>query len=100
MAKLMTNYRPMGEVLGRIGLLGVFGGGLGFAAFVAGALILETNFMPRPVGPTLSYGQAAGLFSLPLCTLLGAAIGVCVAMASAGRFVASAVLLLLTGGCG
>jgi hypothetical protein len=71
----------------------LFGGFIGFAGTIAAALLLETG--DEWSGPRLSYGQQAGLISLPICTIIGAAIGLGVSLAFAGRYLVAIVLLIL-----
>jgi hypothetical protein len=74
-------------------ILGVGGASLGFVGCMVASLVLEAGL--KPAGPTLSYGQQWGLIVLPLCTLIGAAIGLGVAFALVERPVISLVLLLV-----
>ena len=45
--------------------------------------------------PILSFGQQFGLISLPICTMIGAAIGLGFAFSVARRYTVSIILLLL-----
>ena len=76
----------------------LLGGFVGFVGYIAAALILEMR--NGPTGPTLSYGQQAGLISLPICTMIGVAIGLGVALSLIRRYVVSIALLLLVSLCG
>ena len=78
------------EKFASLPLLGAF---LGFAGYIAVAFLLEAR--NEPLSPTLSYGQQAGLISLPLCTIIGTAIGFSVALSRARRYFASIVMLVL-----
>ncbi|GAB5407088.1 MAG: hypothetical protein Aurels2KO_53190 [Aureliella sp.] len=63
-------------------LLTMIGGGVGLAASVFGGFALESHVeSTRPDGPTLSYGQQFGLTIVPLCVLIGSAIGFSIAVA-------------------
>ena len=53
---------------------------IGFAGYIVAALMLEPQ--NEPPGPSLTYGIVAGLISLPFCMILGAAIGIGVALRS------------------
>jgi hypothetical protein len=74
------------------------GGFIGFAGYIAAASILEAH--DDWSGPRLSYGQQAGLISLPICTMIGAAIGLGFAFAIVRRYMVSIALLLLVSLCG
>lgn len=68
---------------------------IGFASYIVAAPMLEPqNELPWP---RLSHGIQAGLISLPLCMILGAAIGIGIAFAIVRRHLISIVLLLLAG---
>jgi len=65
----------------------------GFAGYIVAAPMLEPqNELPWP---RLSHGIQAGLISLPLCMIVGAAIGIGIAFAIVRRRLISIVLLLL-----
>lgn len=76
------------------GVVTFFGGVIGFAGYIAAALLLETG--DDWSGPRLSYGQQAVLISWPICTIIGAAIGLGFSLAFAGRYSVAIVLLILT----
>ena len=76
-------------------MLTVIGGGVGLAASVFGGLGLESHAeSTRPDGPSLSYGQQFGLIIVPLCALIGSAIGFSLAVAFL-RYPIVAIILLL-----
>ena len=79
-------------------VLPLLGGFIGFAGYIAAALLLEAR--DGVSGPRLSYGQQAGLISLPICTMIGAAIGFGVSLSLARRYLFSIVLLLFVWLCG
>ena len=74
-------------------VLPLLGGFIGFAGYIAAALMLEPR--PGPFEPTLSYGQQAVLISLPFCTVIGCAIGFGVAFLLVRRYLVSIVLLFV-----
>lgn len=73
--------------------LPVVGGITGFIGYIFAASILENR--DTTAEPILSYGQQAGLISLPMCTLISAAIGLGLAFSIVRQFATSIVLLLL-----
>ncbi len=80
----------------RLILFTVIGGAAGLAGSIFGGLALELHVAStRPAGPVLSYGQQFGMMIVPLCTLIGAAIGFSVALAFS-RYPILAIILLLT----
>ena len=91
----LSHTRPRSATPLPFVLLPMLGATVGFAAYVASGLAIESFFMPSRSGPTLSYGQAAGLVSLPISTIIGAASGFAVAFAWTGRWLVSSALLLL-----
>ena len=56
------------------GLLPILGGIFGFGGCIIAASMIESRNTAKE--PILSYGQQFGLISLPICTMIGAAIGV------------------------
>ncbi len=77
-------------------LLTVIRGGVGLAVSIFGGTVLESHVdSTRPAGPVLSYGQQVGMMIVPLCTLIGAAIGFSIAVAFF-RYPRLAIILLLT----
>jgi pimeloyl-ACP methyl ester carboxylesterase len=74
-------------------LLPGLGGFFGSVGYIVAALLLEAR--SEFAGPRLSYGQQFGLISLPLCTLMGAALGFGIALSLARRYLISVVLLVL-----
>ena len=62
-----------------------------FAGYIALAIALEVQ--PTETEPVLSHGQQALLISLPICTMLGASVGVALAFLVARQRLVSALLL-------
>ncbi len=92
----------VGEIrmtLAWIVLLAPLGGVTGFAGYIVASGIIEKVYMQHS-GDYLTYTQQAGFIILPLCTLLGAAIGFSIAPAFVGRFIVSSILLIVTSLCG
>ena len=78
-------------------LLTALGGGVGLAGSILGGLALESHVeSTRPAGPVLSHGQQFGLMIVPLCTLIGAAIGFSIAVAFVRYAILAIILLLIT----
>lgn len=75
------------------GLLPILGGIFGFGGCIIAASMIESRNTAKE--PILSYGQQFGLISLPICTMIGAAIGVGFAFSVARRYTVSILLLLL-----
>jgi len=73
-------------------VLPVFGGIAGFTGYLFAATIPDKR--DTTIEPVLSYGQQAGLISLPMCTLICAAIGLALAF-SFIRQTGTAILILL-----
>ena len=71
--------------------LPLLGGFLGFAGYITAALVLESR--NQTSGPILSYGQQAGLISLPISTMIGSAIGFGIALSVARKYVISVIAL-------
>lgn len=67
----------------------------GSAIYVVCALAIESFFMPSRGGPTMSYGQYAGLICIPSGAVIGAASGLALAFAWIRRWLASLSLLLM-----
>jgi len=72
--------------------LPMIGGVAGFAGYIFASIILEKR--DTATESILSYGQQAGLISLPMCTLISAATGLGVAFTIARQYVTSILLLL------
>lgn len=79
-------------------VLPMIGGIAGFVGYMFASVILEKR--ETITDPVLSYGQQAGLISLPMCTLISAATGLGVAFTIARRYVTSVLLLLAVSLCG
>jgi len=94
---IVTSDRPAdadgGFLTQKFASLPLLGGFVGFGGYIVAASLLEAR--NEPLFPTLSYGQEAGLISLPLCTMIAAAIGFGVALARARRYFASIIMLVL-----
>ncbi len=75
------------------GLLPILGGVFGFGGCIFAASMIESR--NTATEPILSYGQQFGLISLPICTMIGAAIGLGFAFSVARRYTVSILLLLL-----
>jgi hypothetical protein len=75
------------------GLLPILGGVFGFGGCIFAASMIESR--NTATEPILSYGQQFGLISLPICTMIGAAIGLGFAFLVARRYAVSILLLLL-----
>ncbi|MEQ8850027.1 hypothetical protein [Botrimarina sp.] len=77
----------------------VVGAAAGFSGYLALAIAIERA--GDGSGQVLSYGQQAALFSLPLCTFLGAAIGLSLSLAVLRRYAESILVALIAGlgGC-
>ena len=75
------------------GLLPIIGGVFGFAGCIFAASMIESR--NTTIDPILSYGQQFGLISLPICTMIGTAIGLGFAFSVARRYTVSILLLLL-----
>ncbi|MBM3965966.1 MAG: hypothetical protein FJ308_13020 [Planctomycetes bacterium] len=71
------------------------GGLIGFLGFIAASIFIELQSQPTEVA--LSYGQEAGLFSLPLCTVVGAATGFSVAISIMHRHLIAISMLIAVG---
>ena len=71
----------------------MFGGVAGFTGYLFAAFILENRVTSGE--PILSYGQHAGLISLPMCTLISAAIGLGLAFSIIRQYATSILILLL-----
>src|SRR5690606_31605677 len=80
-------------VIAHFPILAICGAALGFVGCMVATILLEAGL--EVAEPMLSYGQQWGFIVLPLCTLIGAAIGPGVAFAILQRPVISTVLLLL-----
>lgn len=96
MANLTANDRSLSQSLSKVAIWAALAGVLGFVGDIVMGLVIEIYYMPRSSSPMLSYGQEAGLISLPLCTMIGAAIGAALAIATMGYMVLSAGWLLFT----
>ena len=75
--------------------LPLMGGASGLLSFLAVAFYRELQNQTQQ--PALSYGQEAVLFTMPLCTVIGAVIGLGIALAMA-RLHALAICILLASG--
>jgi hypothetical protein len=74
-------------------LLPFIGGVFGFGGCIFAATLIESR--NTATEPILSYGQQFGLISLPICIMIGAAIGLGFAFSVARRYAVSILLLLL-----
>jgi hypothetical protein len=70
----------------------MIGGIAGFVGYIFASITLEDR--DTATEPILSYGQQAGLISLPMCTLICAATGFGVAFTIGRKYVTSVLLLL------
>lgn len=66
---------------------------LGTVGYIAAAIFLENRNVESE--PVLSYGQQAGLISTPLCAVIGAMIGLSIALV-AGRLAVLRTVLLFS----
>ena len=78
--------------------LPIFGGLAGFIGYLFAAVALENR--DTTTEPFLSYGQQAGLISLPMCTLISAATGLGIAFSIARQNAISVLLLATVSLCG
>ncbi len=78
--------------------LPMIGGIAGFVGYIFASITLEDR--DTATEPILSYGQQAGLISLPMCTLISAATGLGVAFTIGRQYVTSVLLLLAVAFCG
>ncbi len=69
------------------------GGFIGFAGYIVTALILESSIIPSVEPPKFTYGQQAGLISLPLSTIIGFSSGFALALFVVGMRRWSTVLM-------
>lgn len=82
-------------------LLTAIGCFTGYGGAIIGSVGLEQNIASHGLGnPRLTYGQQAGLITMPLCALMGAGIGFALAMATTKHSMAAAALLLANAGLG
>jgi len=93
-------YRSSRSPLATLAFFGLpmIGGIAGFVGYIFATTILENR--DTTTDPVLSYGQQAGLISLPMCTLISAATGLGVAFTIARQYVTSVLLLLVVSLCG
>ena len=68
--------RDIGTKLAWFVLFPCVGGAVGFAGYLATAMILESSIIPNVDPPIYTYGQQSGLISLPLSTVIGFAAGI------------------------
>lgn len=78
--------------------LPMIGGIAGFVGYIFASITLEDR--DTATEPILSYGQQAGLISIPMCTLICAATGLGVAFTIGRQYVTSVLLLLAVAFCG
>ena len=74
-------------------VLPIMGGVAGAGGFILAASMLENR--NTTTEPILSYGQQAGLISLPMCAMISAVIGLGIALSIIRQYTAAIVLLLL-----
>ena len=76
-------------------VLSLLGGFIGFSGYFVALSLLDSR--SQTSGPTLSYGQQAALFSLPICTIMGNVIGFSVALSVARKYLRAIAFLLGAG---
>jgi hypothetical protein len=88
------------SALATLALLGlpITGGIVGFVGYIFASTLLEKR--DTTTEPILSYGQQAGIISLPMCTLICAATGLGIAFTISRQYVTSVLLLLAVSLCG
>lgn len=69
---------------------------IGGAGYLRVSLFLERSIMPMLEPAIYSYGQQAGLFSFPLCIIIGGFIGLAIGSWKRKRFLRAQVILGLT----
>ncbi len=78
--------------------LPMIGGIAGFVGYIFASITLECH--DTATESILSYGQQAGLISLPMCTLISTATGFGIALTISRQYVTSVLLLLAVAFCG
>lgn len=78
--------------------LPMIGGIVGFIGYLFASTILDNREVTTE--PSLSYGQQAGLISLPMCTFISAATGLGIAFTITRQYVTSVLILLVVSLCG
>ena len=72
--------RDIGTTMAWLALFPCLGGFIGFAGYIASAMILESTVIPNVDPPKYTYGQQFGLISTPLSTVIGFIAGIGVAL--------------------
>ena len=95
-----ANSSSARSIISTLAFLGLpmIGGIAGFVGYIFASITLEDR--DTATEPILSYGQQAGLISLPMCTLMSAATGLGIAFKIARQYVTSVLLLLAVSLCG